>query len=186
MKGTMRATLRERILRTPRLLLRPAEPADAPAIAAGLGDFEVTRWLARVPYPYDLDEATRFLAWEKSQRHFGEDQVFIIDQGGLIGLVSLRGRGEAPVLGYWLARTHWGNGLMSEAVKAVVADTFANPAIAEIQSGVFEGNERSLAIQSRLGFEIVGRSRQHNLALGFDLDHIDTILTRARHAEFTT
>ena len=52
-----------------------------------------------------------------------------------------------------------------------------------IRSGVFEGNERSLAIQTRLGFSIRGRSRQHNLALSRDLDHIDTILTRARHAE---
>ena len=48
----MRAMLPDRILRTDRLVLRPAELHDAQAIADGLSDFEVTRWLARVPYPY--------------------------------------------------------------------------------------------------------------------------------------
>jgi RimJ/RimL family protein N-acetyltransferase len=176
--------LPDRILQTDRLVLRPAELADAPAIAAGLSDFEVTRWLARVPYPYGLDEAVRFLAWEQSQRVFGEDRVFVIDKGGFIGLVSLRGRGSAPILGYWLARAHWGLGLMTEAVRAVVDEAFIDPDVAEIHSGVFDGNERSLAIQTRLGFSVLGHSRQHNLALSRDLDHIDTVLTRARHREF--
>lgn len=185
MGKTMQATRPDRILRTRRLILRPAEAGDAPAIAAGLGDIEVTRWLARVPYPYGLDEAERFLAWERAQRADGDDRVFAIDRGGFIGLVSLRGRGPDPVLGYWLARAHWGQGLMSEAVAAVIDDAFTDTGIALLRSGVFVGNDRSLAIQTRSGFEIVGRSRQHNLALRRDLDHIDTQLTRARHAEFT-
>jgi len=181
---TMRSTPPDQVLATARLLLRPAELSDASAIAAGLDDFEVTRWLARVPYPYRLDEAERFLVWERGQRDGGEDRVFIVDRNGPIGLVSLRGRGAEPVLGYWLSRKYWGQGLMSEAVAAVVDDAFADPGIETIQSGVFEGNVRSLAIQTKLGFEIVGHSRQHNLALRRDLDHIDTQLTRTRHAEF--
>ncbi|MBN9000147.1 MAG: GNAT family N-acetyltransferase [Rhizobiales bacterium] len=182
----MRATQPDGIVRTRRLILRPVEIGDAPAIAAGLGDFEVTRWLARVPYPYTIEEAVRFLAWEQSQRDGGEDRVFGIDLDGFIGLVSLRGRGAMPVLGYWLSRDHWGRGLMSEAVAAVVAAAFADGTTETLRSGVFEGNERSLAIQRKLGFEIIGRSRQHNLALRRDLDHIDTELTRRRHAEFTS
>lgn len=182
----IRATRPERPIRTERLLLRPAEAGDARAIAEGLGDFEVTRWLARVPYPYSLDEAERFLAWERAQRQIGEDRVFIVDRGGFLGLVSLRGRGHAPILGYWLSRDHWGMGYMSEAVAAVLAEAFADPAVTAVHSGVFDGNLRSLAIQKRLGFEIEGHSMQHNLALGRDLDHIDTVLTRTRHGEFTT
>lgn len=180
----MQATPPDGILRTERLILRPAELADAGPIAAGLGDFEVTRWLARVPYPYSIEEAVRFLAWEQSQRDGGEDRVFVMDRCGFVGLVSLRGRGPDPVLGYWLSRAHWGQGLMSEAVAAVVDIAFADPELAEIRSGVFVGNERSLAIQKRLGFEITGHSRQRNLALSRELDHIDTQLTRARHTEF--
>ncbi|WP_018183090.1 GNAT family N-acetyltransferase [Kaistia granuli] len=176
--------LPEKTIPTASVLLRPLRPDDGPAIAASLGDYEVTRWLARVPYPYSLDEAERFLAWERAQRPVSAEQVYAIDRDGMIGLISLRAAGTRPILGYWLAQAHWGKRYMSEAVAALVDDTFANPVITEIQSGVFEGNERSLAIQKRLGFEIIGRSIQHNLALGRDLAHIDTALTRARHYEF--
>ncbi|MFI5408073.1 GNAT family N-acetyltransferase [Kaistia sp. UC242_56] len=180
---TIRAMLPEKTIQTANLLLRPLRPGDAAAIVAGLDDFEVTRWLARVPYPYTDDEAERFLAWERSQRPVSAEQVYAIDRDGMIGLISLRDAGPEPVLGYWLAQAHWGKRYMSEAVAALVDDTFADPDVTTIQSGVFEGNERSLAIQKRLGFEIVGRSIQHNLALGRDLAHIDTALTRARHYE---
>lgn len=182
----MRSESPERRLVTERLVLRPAELSDAAAIAAGLGEFEVTRWLARVPFPYSLDEAEQFLVWERAQRVGGEDRVFIIDHHGPIGLISLRGRGAEPVLGYWLARPHWGRGFMSEAVTAIVADAFTDPQVSGIESGVFDGNAASLAIQLKLGFEIIGHSRQHNLALRRDLDHIDTHLTRLRHAELTS
>lgn len=185
MKTMMRATPPDFRIKTQRLVLRPPAFDDADAIAAGLGDFEVTRWLARVPYPYSLDEAVRFLAWERSQRSGGEDRVFVLDRGGFLGLVSLRGRDPAPVLGYWIAQAHWGRGYMSEAVATVLVEAFADQRIEKIRSGVFEGNERSLAIQQRFGFEVTGRSLQHNLALGRDLAHIDTVLTRARHEEFT-
>jgi RimJ/RimL family protein N-acetyltransferase len=181
---TIRAILPEKTIRTPNVLLRPLRPDDGPAIVAGLSDYEVTRWLARVPYPYSLDEAERFLAWERAQRPVSAEQVYAIDRDGMIGLISLRDAGPEPVLGYWLAQSQWGKRYMSEAVTALVDDTFVDPDVTTILSGVFEGNERSLAIQKRLGFEIIGRSIQHNLALGRDLAHIDTALTRARHYEF--
>jgi len=181
---TIRAMLPEKTIDAASLQLRPLRPGDAPGIVDGLGDFEVTRWLARVPYPYSLDEAERFLAWERMQRPVSAEKVYAIDRGaGLIGVISLRDAGPRPVLGYWLARAHWGKRYMSEAVAALVADTFADPGVIEIQSGVFAGNERSLALQKRLGFEITGQSVQHNLALGHDLAHIDTALTRARLTE---
>ncbi|MCX5494684.1 GNAT family N-acetyltransferase [Kaistia dalseonensis] len=179
-----RAARPESRIETERLVLRPAELSDADAITAGLGDFEVTRWLARVPYPYDREEAERFLLWERRQRGSGNERVYIIDRDGPLGLISLRDFGRAPVLGYWIARPHWGKGYMTEAVGALVAETFANPAVLEIRSGVFEGNLRSLAVQNSYGFEITGHSVQHNLALGRDLSHIDTVLTRTRHLEF--
>ncbi|HWJ71607.1 MAG TPA: GNAT family N-acetyltransferase [Kaistia sp.] len=172
-------------MRTARLTLRPILGSDAEALVEGLGDFEVARWLSRVPYPYTLDEARRFIAWEKAERVRGEDRVVGIDAGGLVGIASLRGRGAEPVLGYWMARRHWGQGYMTEAVGALIAAAFESPEVTMIRSGVFEGNQRSLAIQTRFGFVVSGHSRLHNLALGRDLAHIDTQLTRARHQEFT-
>ena len=46
---------------TERLLLRPGWPEDAHALVAALGDREVVRNLARVPWPYGLGDAAALL-----------------------------------------------------------------------------------------------------------------------------
>lgn len=182
---TTKATPRDRRIVTERLVLRPLRLTDAEPITEGLADFEVAKWLARVPHPYRLIDAERFLAWASGSEARREERLFAIDAGaGLVGIVSLISLGPAPVLGYWLSRSAWGAGLMSEAAAAVVADAFRDPVVREIRSGVFEGNERSMRVQEKLGFVEIARSIQHNLALSADLPHIDTILTRARHDEF--
>ena len=48
--------------RTPRLLLRPGFPEDAPALAAAMADKAIARNLAVVPWPYTLRDAEAFLA----------------------------------------------------------------------------------------------------------------------------
>ncbi|MBB5753487.1 GNAT family N-acetyltransferase [Prosthecomicrobium pneumaticum] len=182
-----RATPPDGRIETERLVLRPLRLTDAAAITEGLSDFEVSRWLARVPFPYRRVDAERFLVWAAGSQARREERLYAIDTGnGLVGLVSLIALGAAPVLGYWLSRAAWGGGLMPEAAAALVAEAFRDPVVREIRSGVFEGNHRSMRVQEKLGFVVTGRSIQHNLALSADLPHIDTVLTRARHEEFTT
>src|SRR5690606_41717516 len=48
-------------LRTPRLLLRPPRPDDAPCYALGIGEFAVARWLTHLPWPYTLSMASDWL-----------------------------------------------------------------------------------------------------------------------------
>ena len=48
-------------LRTPRLTLRPLTYDDCDAIAEGVGNYDVSRWLAVVPYPYSVEDARAFL-----------------------------------------------------------------------------------------------------------------------------
>ena len=52
-------------INTDRLLLRLPKPRDAQAIADALGDWEVTRWLGRAPWPYGLSDAEEFIARNK-------------------------------------------------------------------------------------------------------------------------
>ena len=48
--------------RTPRLLLRPGFPEDAPALAGAIADEAIVRHLSVVPWPYTLRDAEAFLA----------------------------------------------------------------------------------------------------------------------------
>ncbi|WP_421724834.1 GNAT family N-acetyltransferase [Bauldia sp.] len=171
----------EPVIETPRLRLRPAEPRDIDPLLAELADFDVVKMLARVPYPYRRRDAEHFLA--ASAKAAGRDlhlSIFVDDRliGG-IGVTDIAGDCE---FGYWFGRAHWGKGYATEAGRAVIEHTFANHAVDAIRSGAFVGNDASLRVQEKLGFEPVGRHMVHCLARGRAIEHIDTVLTRERFA----
>ena len=57
---------------TPRLLLRPGWPEDAPALARAIGHEAVVMKLSRVPWPYGEADAREFLghAWAQPSARF--------------------------------------------------------------------------------------------------------------------
>jgi RimJ/RimL family protein N-acetyltransferase len=179
----LRAPLLDVALVTERLKLRPLQPVDAPDLARALADVQVSRWLARVPHPYHLADARTFVDHVRLAAVAGTAVTLGITLRGsaddsVVGVVALHGMDGMPEFGYWLARPHWGRGLMTEAAGALLAWCFARLDLDEIASGAFEGNAASLAIQSRFGFVVKGRSRRACLARGGLVDHVDTRLTR--------
>lgn len=165
---------------TSRLLLRQPQVGDAEAIARYLNDFDVAGNLARVPYPYRLGDAR---AWLRT-RVPGlppEDTNFTIEVPslGLAGHVGFHRGPDGPILGYWLGKPFWGQGIMTEAVIASLDWIFAHSSAPIIYSGVFHFNAASLAIQRKLGFTETGRSSLLCLARGAEVEHIDTKMTRS-------
>lgn len=157
------------VIHTARLTLRPPTPDDAPAIAAALADWEVTRWLSAPPWPYGLDDALSFLSGAGAADHWAIDR-----DGALAGLI-----GTKPDLGYWLARRFWGQGLMQEAAGAVVAAHFSDPDAGPLASGHFEGNDRSARVLQRLGFAYRGTGSAFARPLGREVAIRRMELTRA-------
>lgn len=171
-------------LQTGRLILRQPVLADAPLLAAYLGDFAVSGNLARVPHPYRLSDAQAWLGSWRPDRP-AADTGFTIDLPGegLIGHVGFHKDGDETVLGYWLGQPFWNRGLMTEAVAAALGWYFETTQADVVASGVFHFNKASLAIQRKLGFREIGTSVRHCLARGEQVRHIDTELTRAAWAE---
>jgi RimJ/RimL family protein N-acetyltransferase len=166
---------------TARLLLRQPQVGDAEPIARYLNDFDVAGNLARVPFPYRVGDAR---AWLRT-RVPGlppEDTNFTIEVPGqgLAGHVGFHRGPKGPILGYWLGKPFWGQGIMTEAVAASLGWFFAHSTAPEIISGVFHFNRASLAIQHKLGFTETGRSWLLCLAREAEVEHIDTKLTRER------
>ena len=143
--------------RTPRLLLRPGFPEDAPALAAAIGDEQVVRGLARVPWPYGLAEAQSFLAMPA---HPFLPSCLITERTGaapiVVGGCGLhRSESGSVELGYWIARPHWGRGLATEAASAVVAMARALR-LPALQAGHFLDNPASGRVLEKLGFSPTG------------------------------
>lgn len=142
--------------RTPRLLLRPGWREDAPALAAAIGDFSVAGKLARVPWPYKIDDAEAFLATE--QGSLPSFLIFARTHGAprLVGGIGLEARDGAAELGYWIARPYWGLGFATEAGRAVVDLADRGLRLPRLVAGHFVDNPSSARVLHKLGFQPTG------------------------------
>jgi RimJ/RimL family protein N-acetyltransferase len=160
-------------LLTERLYLRPPVGADAAAVIAICGDWEVARRLSRVPHPYGYSDFSFFL----EQVVVNEPTWAIVLRGtselaGVIGLAPHR-NGQSAELGYYIGRSHWGQGLATEAGQAIVrlgTEEFGYP---RLTSGYHADNPASGRVLAKLGFKRIGVSNRMCLAEGRDKPSID-------------
>jgi RimJ/RimL family protein N-acetyltransferase len=165
---------------TERLLLRPPQMGDAEPIARYLNDFGVAGNLARVPFPYYESDARAWLRTRVPGLPVEETNFSIELPGeGYAGQIGFHRGPQGPIVGYWLGRPFWGRGIMTEAGRASLDWFFGASQADTVYSGVFHFNASSLAIQHKLGFTEIGRSRLLCLARGAEVEHIDTQLTRS-------
>lgn len=150
----------EIVLTTDRLTLRPwreTDLADFYEYARVDGVGQMAGW---IPHQ-SVEESKMILA------HFIEGKhVFALEyQGKVIGslgvekyreenypeLADLQGR----ELGYVLSKTYWGQGLMPEAVKAVIRWLFDEVGLDFIICGHFVRNDRSRRVIEKCGFRYI-------------------------------
>jgi RimJ/RimL family protein N-acetyltransferase len=140
--------------RTPRLLLRPGFPEDAPALAAAIADEAIARNLANVPWPYRMRDAEAFLA---SPRDPVLPSLLIFERSSaaprLIGACGLGRRPSGAVeMGYWIARPYWSRGFATEACVALV-DIARTLGLSALEGSHFLDNAASARVLEKLGFE---------------------------------
>lgn len=148
------------ILETERLVLRPLELTDAPAIQREFPHWEIVRFLNPViPWPYPDDGAETYVrdialpavargeAWHWSLRPK-------IDPDQLIGVISLIGD-ENENRGFWIARDWQRQGLTTEASIAVTDYWFDVLGKAILRAPKAVENEASRKISMRTGMRLL-------------------------------
>ena len=143
--------------RTPRLLLRPGFPEDAPALATAIADEAIVRNLATAPWPYRMRDAEAYLA---SPRDPVLPSLLIFERtAGAPQLLGSCGLGRRPSgsveLGYWIATPFWGRGFATEACTALV-DIARTLGFACLEGSHFTDNPASARVLEKLGFEPIG------------------------------
>ena len=156
-------------LETPRLLLRPWAPEDVEALVDGLGDFEVARWLARVPHPYTPEDAAGWIGYCAGLAPISEGgrtcewAIELRGEGRVIGGTSLEridlSNGTAGG-GIWIDSRCVGQGYGREAFGERIRFAFEELGLRRLENGFFAGNDASLRMQERLGYRIEGTKRQ--------------------------
>jgi RimJ/RimL family protein N-acetyltransferase len=146
-----------RTLASARLTLEPQTASHAPAMFEVLADPAIYTYENQPPA--SLDALTRrFLRLESRQSPDGREQWlnWVLRQrsdGALIGYVqaTLQADGRALVA-YELASRHWGQGLGSEAVQAMLDELQDRWQVRQVLAVFKRANHRSQALLKRLDF----------------------------------
>ena len=154
--------------RTERLLLRPGWSEDAPALFQAICDPRIVRNLAQAPWPYTFADAETFLARERGPRD-ASLLIFLRTSGAprLVGGIGVhRLPSGEDELGYWIARPFWGQGIATEAGRAMIAGARHSLRLKRLASGHFLDNPASGRVLAKLGFKPIGTERRYSAGRG--------------------
>ena len=153
---------------TDRLLLRPVRYSDAEALRKHTSDWRVAHMTRSIPHPLPEGEVEAFIAAACDPDR--SEDIWVMDGsksglGPLMGIIGLeRMDRDQSEIGYWVVPEHWGSGLATEAVAALVD---ANPLASKtIFGAVFQDNPASSKILENLDFKYIGEAEYFSAARG--------------------
>lgn len=148
-----------------RLLLRQPSRSDVDAVLQTFRDPEVIRY-----YNVDLmdrrDDAAALIESRRRRYEMGYGirwSIYLRDSRqyvGSCGYEVIHTPWRHAEIGYELAKAHWGNGYMTEALRAIVTYGFRTLDMHRIEAQVEPANAASRAVLRRLGFREEGLARQ--------------------------
>lgn len=175
-------------LETDRLVLREMTPTDKEDIFCNFTDENVTKYFFTKPFTSieqaeklineikDLFEQEKGVQWGITLK---EDNTVI----GTCGYESWTHKNFRGEIGYDLRQSHWGKGIMSEALKAVIQYGFEEMDLNRIEATTRSDNPRSITMLSRLGFQKEGVIRE---AVYWEGEFYDQLLFSLLRREWTT
>lgn len=162
-------------LATERVTIRGVQETDLPDLHAVNGDPAVTVFL-----PYETwtapEHGTAWLARMDALAATGTARQFVLEMrtsGTVVGTLLLFRYDEGSAraeLGYALARRHWGQGVMREALRAFCGHLFATAGLRRLEAEVNPSNQASNRLLRALGFTLEGTLRKRWVGKGTAYD----------------
>lgn len=147
------------------LILRAAEPDHAEAIFAVVDrNREHLRvWLPWVDGSQEPRHTRAFLEHDAGLRARGETAIYLILENdaiaGLIGLHDVDAIDRSFLIGYWLAKSSEGRGLITRSCQRLLSAAFEESDMERAVIRCAVGNSPSAAVPKRLGFTLEGIER---------------------------
>ena len=174
------------IIETERLILRRPLPKDIQSVYDIHSDPEVMRYYGVLPYQ-STEKAQKHLDWLSSLHKEnkglrpvitikGEDKYI-----GDVGYYDYEEKHNRAEIGYILGKNHWGNGIMSEALEAMLSYGFNAMGLNRVQALIDPRNIGSKRVVEKLGFTYEGTFRDYELEYGEYIDLDMYSLLRREH-----
>jgi ribosomal-protein-alanine N-acetyltransferase len=161
---------------TDRLILRPLAMADVDFVFQHFGDPRVARYLMDEPPVADYCQARAIINFYLEPEGKNHNRWAIVRQADnrLIGTCGYHKWAKAHFraeIGYDLSPDCWGQGFMTEALRAAIGNGFERMGLHRIEVLVYVDNDRSIRLLQRLGFKQEGLLRGYFCRDGVYYDH---------------
>lgn len=168
------------VVRTARLLLRPLEMSDVPALWPFVSDEDFPRHMTWEAHR-NPDETAAFIRSTEEDRVLGSNIAWgVVDGETLAGIVGLHGitrtvrawRVDRAELGYWIGPPFQNRGFATEAARAAMRFGFEDLGLHKITVGCIADNTASRRVIEKLGFQFLGEQRDHAFRFGRWWNHL--------------
>ena len=149
-------------LHTDNLVIKKPSEKHLKSLIKELNNWNISKWLIEVPYPYSIDDAKYWVKKTKQDQY----SLNIYLKNKLIGGVSLSNQRENSKweLGYWIGEEYWGNGYAIEACENLISYFFSNTNNSIIYASHMKDNIKSKKIIIKLGFKLVGSGKKFSIS----------------------
>ena len=151
----------------PAIHLSEIRADDEAAFVRHLNDEAIYRQTLRIPFPYSQADAAKFIqiAASATARHGHPVHFAVRDSADrLIGGCGFDGLAYShrAEIGYWLAKEYWGQGIMTDVVRAACGFAMEQWKLVRITAHVFDFNIASARVLEKCGFTLEGFLRKHH------------------------
>jgi ribosomal-protein-serine acetyltransferase len=158
--------------------LRPANVSDAAALfrVVDANRDHLRQWLPWLDYNRSEADSLSFLKGVVERSRADGGTVWMIEHDGQIAGVAgfnwIAPGNRIGEIGYWLAASHQGRGIMTGCVARLVRHAFEDLNLNRITIPAAVENHRSRAIPERLGFQAEGVLREAEWLYDHFVDHV--------------
>ena len=159
--------MKQPVLQTERLILRPFSTDDAATVQRLAGDRAIADKTLNIPHPYEDGMAEEWISTHKQKFESGENVNYAVilssteELIGAIGFVEISRRFDHAELGYWIGQPYWNNGYCTEAGLRMLKYGFENLNLHRIHAFHIKRNLASGKVMQKLGMVKEGIMRQH-------------------------
>jgi len=134
---------------------------DAESLALEANSREIAESIAAVgsfPSPYLIENAVSFIqnamkaALEGREFHFAIKSMADKSLVGVCGITNVDNVSMKAEIGYWVGKTHWGNGYGKQAASLLLEIAFEKLGLNRVYATVLSFNERSIKLLQSVGF----------------------------------
>ncbi len=163
--------------------LRPWEATDIDSLVRYANNFEIAKNLTnKFPHPYTEENGRAFIAFANA--HTPHHVMAIVINGEAVGGIGVHPKDDIECknaeLGYWIGQPFWGKGVVTAAVKQMIAYGFDNFDINRIFARPFEHNRGSQRVLEKAGFVFEARLEKTLFKNGELLDELIYAVRRQR------